>query len=43
MEVLLILVNGLVNWVTEHWFLTFLILVSLKGIHFHFDNSRKEE
>lgn len=36
MEALTILITGLVDWITNHWFLTFLILFSLKGIHFHF-------
>ena len=43
MEVLTILANGLVEWTTQHWFLTFLLLASFKGIHLHFGSSKKKE
>ena len=36
MEALIIFVTGLVEWTTNHWFLTFLILASFKGINFSF-------
>jgi hypothetical protein len=41
MEALMILVTGLVDWITQHWFLTFLIAWSFKGIHLHFSNLKK--
>ena len=42
MEALTILITGLVDWTTQHWFLTFLILWGFKGIHLHFGSSKKD-
>lgn len=43
MEVLLVIVNGLVAWTSSHWFLTFLLLFSFKGIHLHFGDLKKDK
>lgn len=42
-EAFTILVTGLVNWTTQHWFLTFLILWGFNGIHLHFGGFKKKE